>query len=109
VTFIAAASISTTWLESSIFANSLPSPAETPNSGLPPRGIVPMFLPLVASMTLDDPASPLNVKMCRVAGSYSTASASTAAVVRPRTRNVLRSNTTTLLSPPDVAASRCRN
>src|SRR3989442_2834753 len=62
VTFIAAASISTTAALSSRFTYSLPSPAATPNSGPPPRSIVPIARPDAGSITLADcaihPASP---------------------------------------------------
>src|SRR2546425_677138 len=105
VTFIAAASISTTAALSSRFTYSLPSPAATPNSGPPPRSIVPIARPDAGSITLAECASPLNVKIRRVAGSYRIASSSGATVVCPSTWSVVRSNIVTLLSAPEVDSS----
>src|SRR5258708_22802180 len=55
------ASISTTSLVSTRLAYSLPSPAEAPYSGLPPRGTFVIRVPL-GSITVDECASPFNVK-----------------------------------------------
>ncbi len=60
-TFSAFASISTMSALSSRFAYSIPSPADTANSGLPPSGIVPTTLPAAGSMTEEVPASPFIV------------------------------------------------
>src|SRR6266571_2792289 len=79
---MAAASISTTAALSSRFTYSLLSPAATPNSGPPPRSIVPIARPDAGSITLAECASPLNVKIRRVAGSYRIASSSGA--IEPR-------------------------
>ena len=56
------ASISTTSLVSVRFAYTLPSPAETPYSGLPPRGMFVISVPARGSITVEECASPLNVK-----------------------------------------------
>ena len=56
------ASISTTSLVSVRFAYTLPSPAEAPYSGLPPRGMFVISLPACGSITVEECASPLNVK-----------------------------------------------
>ena len=61
VTRIAAASISATVLLSSTLTYSLPSPAETANSGAPPKSTTPTFWPEAASITVDEWASPLKV------------------------------------------------
>src|SRR5580704_4863867 len=61
VTVADLASISTTWLTSVRFAYTLPSPAETPYSGLPPSGMLVISFP-AGSMTVEECASPLRVK-----------------------------------------------
>ena len=102
-TRIAAASSSATAFLSSRFTNSFPSPAETPNSGPAPSSISPSRFPETASIAVAECASPLNVKMRLVAGSYRTASSSGGTIVWPSTRSDLRSNIVTVLSAPDVA------
>jgi len=64
---------------------------------------VPIARPDAGSITLAECASPLNVKIRRVAGSYRIASSSGATVVCPSTWSVVRSNIVTLLSAPEVA------
>src|SRR6266404_2562083 len=56
------ASISTTSLVSVRFAYTLPSPAEAPYSGLPPRGIFVIRDPARGSITVEECASLFNVK-----------------------------------------------
>src|SRR5204863_502788 len=65
--------------------------------------ISPSRFPETASIAVAECASPLNVKMRLVAGSYSTASSSGGTIVWPSTRSDLRSNIVTVLSAPDVA------
>jgi len=55
-------SISTTSLASVRFAYTLPSPAEAPYSGLPPSGIFVIRVPTLGSITVEECASPFNVK-----------------------------------------------
>src|ERR1017187_3316582 len=57
------ASISTTSAVSVRLAYTLPSPAETPYSGLPPSGILVIGVPARGSITVDEWASPFRVKM----------------------------------------------
>ena len=56
------ASISTTSLVSVRFAYTLPSPADAPYSGLPPSGMFVISFPCCGSITVEECASPLNVK-----------------------------------------------
>src|SRR5207245_202303 len=78
-----------------------------PPAGHPPAptpcSIPPSRFPETASIAVAECASPLNVKMRLVAGSYRTASSSGGTIVWPSTRSDLRSNIVTVLSAPDVA------
>lgn len=56
------ASISTTSLVSVRLAYTLPSPAEAPYSGLPPSGMFVISVPSRGSITVEECASPFNVK-----------------------------------------------
>src|SRR2546427_12963219 len=103
VTVAVLASISMISFVSTRFAYTWPSSADAPYSGLPPSGIVATRVPANGSMTVDEWASPLNVKTRFDAGSRMMASASSAAGIRPSTLNVFRSNMTTDWSLPDVA------
>src|SRR5207237_10003937 len=78
------ASFSTTSLISVRFAYTLPSPADAPYSGLPPSGIFVIKVPALGSITVEEWASPFNVKTRFDALSYRIASASSAAGIRPR-------------------------
>ncbi len=60
-------------------------------------------VPAAGSITVEECASPFNVKTRFDAVSKTIASASSAAGIRPSTANVFRSNMTTLRSLPDVA------
>ena len=60
-----AASISTTSPVSVRLAYTLPSPADTPYSGLPPRGMLVINVPAFGSITVEECASPLSVKCQR--------------------------------------------
>src|SRR5205809_5343076 len=72
-------SISTTWLLSTRLTNSLPSRDGCPYSGLPPRATLAMTVPRRGSTTVELLASPLREKTCFDEGSYTIASASSAA------------------------------
>src|ERR1022692_4506622 len=61
-TVAAFASISTTSLVSVRFAYTLPSPVDAPYSGLPPSGMFVISVPARGSTTVEECASPLNVK-----------------------------------------------
>src|ERR1039457_4549892 len=63
------ASISTTSLVSVRLAYPLPSPADAPYSGLPPSGILVIRVPALGSITVEECASPLSVKIRLEAGS----------------------------------------
>ncbi len=97
------ASISTTSLVSVRFAYTLPSPADAPYSGLPPSGMLAINVPARGSITVEECASPFNVKTRFDALSKTMASASSAAGIRPSTLKLFRSNMTTDWSLPDVA------
>src|ERR1700692_3303351 len=73
------ASISTTSLVSVRFAYTLPSPAEAPYSGFPPSGIFVIRVPAWASITVEECASPFNVKTRFDGGWETIASASSGA------------------------------
>src|SRR5271165_957635 len=77
------ASISTTSLVSVRFAYTLPSRAETPYSGFPPRAMFAIGDPARGSITVEECASPFNVKTRFDTLSYRIASASSAAGIRP--------------------------
>src|SRR5664279_4437102 len=79
------AAISTTSLVSVRFPYTLPSPADAPYSGLPPSGIFVIRVPAFGSITVEECASPLNVNTRFDALSYTIASASSAAGIRPST------------------------
>src|SRR5580698_68116 len=83
VTFAALASISTTSLVSVRLAYTLPSPADAPYSGLPPSGILVINVPAAESITVEECASPFRVNTRFDAGSYTMASASSAAGILP--------------------------
>src|ERR1039457_7137555 len=97
------ASISTTSLVSVRLAYTLPSPAEAPYSGLPPRGMLVVRVPARGSITVEEWASPFNVKTRFDAPSKTMASASSAAGMRPSGWKVFRSDMTTDWSLPEVA------
>src|SRR6185369_228349 len=82
-TVAALASISTTSLVSVRLAYTLPSPADTPYSGFPPRGTLVISFPSLGSITVDECASPFKVKTRFEDGSNKIASASSAAGIRP--------------------------
>src|SRR5262249_55491019 len=69
VTAAFAASISTISLVSSTFTYTCPLSSATENSGLPPIGIVPTTMPVLASIAVELLPRPLNVKTRPVFGS----------------------------------------
>src|SRR5438105_7680388 len=83
VTVAVFASISTTSLVSVRLAYTLPSPADAPYSGLPPRGMLVIRVPALGSITVEECASPFNVKTRLDAPSKRMASESSAAGMGP--------------------------